>query len=179
MEFRLQVALGEDEGAEDAVRLLRNLGEGLAELYEVHIEQLPDALPESTKDDSGLAGLLARVPISGIVALVQVVRAWVARTGRTVEISVGGDTIKISSAHLEQQDREIEASLLRRASVTAQEAEPAMQQDTEPGMAQEAEPAMQQDTEPGMAQEAEPAMQQDTEPGMAQEAEPGIEDWDR
>jgi hypothetical protein len=153
MEFRLHVALGKSEDAGDTVPWLRNLGEDLAGLHEVEIERLPDALPGSTKGASGLAGLRVRVPTTRITALVQVVRAWVARTRRTVEISAGGDILKISDARGDRQDREIEAWFLHHAS----------------GMTHEAQPSMHHEVDPASYHEDEPASYHE---------DPGMEEWD-
>ena len=115
MELRLTVMPGTDEDIGDAAPWQASLWEELSELDEVSVEQVPEAGPESAKGVGALAGLLASVPVTGIVAFAQFVRAWVVRTGRTVEVSIDGDTIKITGASREQQDRVIEAWLVRHA----------------------------------------------------------------
>jgi hypothetical protein len=66
----------------------------------------------------GLAGLLSYVPATGLTEFVRFLRAWVVRTGRTVEVSIDGDTIKIIGASREQQDRVIGAWLVRHTPIT-------------------------------------------------------------
>lgn len=117
MELRIEVALGND-GEKDAIPLQWNLEEELSELDNVELRQAPGELPQGAKGIASLTGLLVHVPVSGIVALIQFLRAWAVRTGRTVEVSIAGDSIKITGASKEQQDRVIEAWLVRHASGT-------------------------------------------------------------
>jgi len=44
---------------------------------------------------------------------VKAVGSWTTRTGRTVEVSVDGDVLKLTGASREQQDRVIEAWIAR------------------------------------------------------------------
>lgn len=113
--MRLAVLAQADEEADEAVPWLAELGEELAELDGVDAEPLTGVVPSGAKGVAALAGMLSRVPVTGLTALVQFVRDWAARTGRTVEVSIGGDSIKITGASREQQDRVIEAWLVRNA----------------------------------------------------------------
>jgi hypothetical protein len=118
VELRLAVVPRADEDVGDTAPSRAGLWEELAELDEVTVEELPDAVADGAKGVGGLGGLLARVPVTGVTALAQFLRAWVVRTGRAVEVSIAGDTIKITGASREQQDRVIEAWLVRHASGT-------------------------------------------------------------
>lgn len=53
--------------------------------------------------------------ISGLRAVVDVVRGWAARTHRVVEVSYGGDVLKVTGVTSEQQERIIDAWLARHA----------------------------------------------------------------
>jgi hypothetical protein len=47
--------------------------------------------------------------------VVAAVRAWVSRTGRTVEVSIGGDVLKVTRVSAEQQEQIIDTWLARHA----------------------------------------------------------------
>lgn len=56
--------------------------------------------------------------VDGLRATVAAVRAWTARTNRTVEVSVGEDVLKLTGVTSEQQDRIINGWLERHAPST-------------------------------------------------------------
>jgi hypothetical protein len=113
MELRLTVV--KDEESHGAAPYLAILGEELREFDNVEISEIPDIAPNGTKGAGGYVGLVASLPVAGVTSLFRFLRAWVIRTGRTVEVSIGSDTIKIIGASEEQQDRVIEAWLGRHA----------------------------------------------------------------
>jgi len=114
VEFRLQVALEMDESMEESAPWAAALSQELAELDCGAIEQMYEASPDGAKGFApGL--LLALVPAATVTTLFDLVRSWVVRTGRTVEVSIDGDTIKITGASEQQQDRVVEAWLARHA----------------------------------------------------------------
>ena len=45
--------------------------------------------------------------------MVAAVRGWTSRTGRTVEVSVGGDALKVTGVTSQQQEKIIDAWLAR------------------------------------------------------------------
>jgi hypothetical protein len=68
----------------------------------------------------GLAALVGWLTVrfgtaEGMRAAVAAVRGWAARTNRTVEVSVGGDVLKLTGVSSEQQDRVIDGWLARHA----------------------------------------------------------------
>jgi hypothetical protein len=75
------------------------------------------AQPESTKGVAGLAkALIVRfVSSDALRAVVSAVRNWAARTNRTVEVSVGGDVLKLTGVTSAQQEKIIDAWLARHA----------------------------------------------------------------
>jgi hypothetical protein len=51
----------------------------------------------------------------GLRTVVAAVRGWASRTGRTVEVSIGGDVLKVTAATSQQQEKIIDAWLDRHA----------------------------------------------------------------
>ena len=51
----------------------------------------------------------------GLRTVVAAVRGWASRTGRTVEVSIGGDVLKVIAATSQQQEKIIDAWLDRHA----------------------------------------------------------------
>jgi hypothetical protein len=76
------------------------------------------AAPEGAKGLGSLAGwLLVRFgTLDGLRAVTAAVHGWVSRTGRTVEVSIGGDVLKVTSVTSRQQEQIIDAWLARHAS---------------------------------------------------------------
>ena len=75
-----------------------------------------EAVPEGAKGLGTVAGWLVQFgTLDGLRDVVGAVRGWAARTGRTVEVSIGGDPIKVTSATSQQQQQLIDAWLARHA----------------------------------------------------------------
>ena len=51
----------------------------------------------------------------GLRTVVAAVRGWASRTGRTVEVNIGGDVLKVTAATSQQQEKIIDAWLDRHA----------------------------------------------------------------
>jgi hypothetical protein len=108
--------------ADSDVEELADLAGGLhAELLDVDaasVAPLPaEAAPEGAKGFGDLAGwLLVQFGTpDGLRAVVTAVRGWTARTGRTVEVSIGGDALKVTGVTARQQGEIIDAWLARHA----------------------------------------------------------------
>jgi hypothetical protein len=97
---------------------LDDLGRRLrVELLELDIDDagpLPGPEPHQAKGVSAITGALA-VRLGGTVlsAVVQRIRDWVGRTGRSVEITIDGDTLKVSGISSARQEQLIDAWLAR------------------------------------------------------------------
>ena len=102
---------------EDLPVILRRLQTALLALDVAAVEPSPTGtVPEGAKGTSGIAGALAvKLGASGVTAVVTRVREWVSRNGRSVEITLDGDTIKLTGATAEQQNKLVEAWLARHA----------------------------------------------------------------
>lgn len=75
----------------------------------------PGPLPDGAKGIA-VGALLARLPTRALLAkAVETVRAFAARTGRTVKVTLDGDTLEITGATREEQAKVIEAWLARHA----------------------------------------------------------------
>ncbi len=76
-----------------------------------------EAAPAGAKGLGTLVGWLAvRLgTLNGLRAVMATVRGWASRTGRTVEVSIGGDVLKVTAVTTQQQEKIIEAWLARHA----------------------------------------------------------------
>lgn len=75
------------------------------------------AAPEGAKGLGAIAGWLAVQlgSIEGVRATVDLIRGWVGRTHREVEVRIGDDVLKVSGATSAEQEKIIDAWLARHA----------------------------------------------------------------
>lgn len=106
-----------DDDPEELATLARRLRAELLDLDVDQVEPLTeDTAPEDAKGLSSLAGALAvQLGAASLKALVARIRDWVSRNGRTVEVTIGGDTVKVTGATPQQQETLINAWLARHA----------------------------------------------------------------
>jgi hypothetical protein len=103
---------------EELADLTALLRADLLELDVDSVDPVPvEAAPEQAKGVAELVGWLAVRfgTVETVRAVVAAVRGWAARTNRVVEVSVGGDVLKLTGATSEQQDRIIDGWLARHA----------------------------------------------------------------
>ena len=112
MELRLRVDLAEGEEPGDDAEWTAQLQDELGELDDVRLAEETVDGPAGAKG-IGLAAILAKLAAASLGKLVDAVIAFAVRTGRTVEVSIGKDSIKITGASREQQDKVIGAWLAR------------------------------------------------------------------
>ena len=119
--LRLQVMPG-DEDAEQLDELTSLLRQELLELDVATVEPLTqESAPEDSKGAvAALAGWLAvhfgaAGLKSGLKAVVNVVATWAGRTGKTVELTIGGNTLKLTGASAEMQSRIVEEFFARQS----------------------------------------------------------------
>jgi hypothetical protein len=114
--LNLQVLPVADSDAEELTDLAGELHAELLDVDEVSVALLDDeASPDGAKGLGTLAGgLLAQFgTLNGLRAVVAVVRRWASRTGRTVEVTIGGDVLKVTGVTTQQQEKIIDAWLGR------------------------------------------------------------------
>jgi hypothetical protein len=114
----VQVLPTADSDAEELADLTGGLRAELLGVDAASVDPLPaEAAPEGAKGLGTLAGwLIAQVgTLDGLRATVAAVRGWASRTGRTVEVSIGGDVLKVTGATSQQQGEIIDAWLARHA----------------------------------------------------------------
>lgn len=112
----LHVLPGQDSDAQELADLADQLRGELLDLDLASVAPLTaDEVPEGAKGIGPLAGWLVTqfATLDGLRAVMAAVRAWASRTQRTVEISVGGDVLKVTAATAEQQEEIIDAWLAR------------------------------------------------------------------
>ncbi|GAA2137379.1 hypothetical protein GCM10009760_17820 [Kitasatospora kazusensis] len=118
MDVRVAVVPDSDEDAgevaEWASRLLVELS-GLDDAS-IDVDAGGDAPAGSKGLGSAAGALLARlVSFDVLRAMLTAVHEWATRAGRTVELSIDGDVLKLTGASREQQERVIQAWLARHA----------------------------------------------------------------
>jgi hypothetical protein len=113
----VQVTPAADGDLEETVGLARRLRAELLALDVDTVEPLTaDAAPPGAKGLSSLAGALAvRLGAAGLKAVLVKIRDWASRNGRTVEITIDGDTLKLTGATAQQQEQLINVWLARHA----------------------------------------------------------------
>jgi hypothetical protein len=114
----LQVLPVADSDAEELADLSDGLHAELLGVDAASVAPLPaEAAPQGAKGLADLAGwlLVQFGTLDGLRAAVAVVRGWTARTGRTVEVSIGGDALKVTGVTSQQQGELIDAWLARHA----------------------------------------------------------------
>jgi hypothetical protein len=111
----LQVADSDTEELADLAGGLR------AELLDVDAASVApltaEAAPEGAKWLGTVPGwlLVQFGTLDGLRAVVAAVHGWTSRTGRTVEVSIGGDVLKVTAVTSQQQREIIDAWLARHA----------------------------------------------------------------
>jgi hypothetical protein len=106
------------DGDQEDVAIL--VGRLRAELLDLDVDAVEPAseesVPDGAKSATGLAGMLTlRLGRAGLKAVFAKLRDWVARNGRSVEVTIDGDTVKVTGATLEQQEKLINVWLARHA----------------------------------------------------------------
>jgi hypothetical protein len=103
------------DGDEEAAGLARWLRAELLVLDVDAVEPVSGgAVPEGVKGLSSLAGVLVvRWGAAGLQTVLAKIRDWALRNGRSVEVTIDGDTMKVTGASWEQQEKIINAWLAR------------------------------------------------------------------
>lgn len=111
----LQVCPGPEDEADDVAGLAGMLGGELLDLDVSAVEPLPEGtVPPRAKGVAAVAGWLAvQLGPEALKTVLVKVADWVTRNDRTVEVSYGGDTLKLERATREQQERIIDDWLAR------------------------------------------------------------------
>jgi hypothetical protein len=110
----------EPELSEEPVDLAEMTGRLRAELLELDVAEVnlvgEEVGPDRAKGLATLVGwLVVHFGAAGLRAVIQAVRSWSQRNDRVVEVTYGGDTLKVTGATSEQQERIIDAWLARHA----------------------------------------------------------------
>lgn len=108
--------LGGSDEADEIAGLVSGLRAELLDLDVEAVEPVEDTeLPEGAKGPGTLFGTLSVSLgiIDRLQSVVDSLREWTGRTGRTVEVRLGDDTLRVSSASAAQQERIIEDWIAR------------------------------------------------------------------
>jgi hypothetical protein len=111
----LQVSPDPQDDAEELATLTGLLRNGLLDLDVSDVERLPDGLiPPGAKGVAAVAGWLAvRLGSESLRAVLVNVADWVTRNDRMVVVSYGHDTLRLSRATRQQQEKIIDDWLTR------------------------------------------------------------------
>ena len=114
----VQVLPAADSDAEELADLTGGVRAELLDVDATSVAPLTaGAAPEGAKGLGDLAGwlLVQFGTLDGLRAVVTAVHGWASRTGRTVEVSIGGDVLKVTAVTSQQQREIIDAWLARHA----------------------------------------------------------------
>ena len=111
----LQVCPSPEDDAGELADLARLLRGELLNLDVSSVDRLPDeAVPPGAKGVAAIAGWLAvQLGPEALRAVLAKVADWVTRNNRAVEVSYGGDILKLGQATREQQEKIIDGWLAR------------------------------------------------------------------
>ena len=114
--LHLQVVPGAGDDAEHLDELTLMLQEELLELDIAAVEPLlRGPAPEDSKGVVAAVGgwLAVHFGPAGLKAVVNAVATWAGRTGKTVELTIGGDILKLTGASAELQSRAVDEFFAR------------------------------------------------------------------
>jgi hypothetical protein len=119
--LHVQVQSLPDGDPEELAEITGRLRTELLDLDVMAVDPMTD--PTEPAHAKGLATVVGWLAIQlrtaeGLRAVVNAVRGWAGRTDRVVEISLGGDTLKVTGATSAQQELLISAWLARHAADT-------------------------------------------------------------
>ena len=115
-ELTLQVLPVADSDAEEIADLVAELHAELLSVDGASVAPLSaEAAPAGAKGLGDVAGWLVAQfgTLDGLRAVVAAVRGWTALTGRTVEVSIGGDALRVTGVTSQQQREIIDVWLAR------------------------------------------------------------------
>lgn len=101
---------------DEVAGLTLRLREELLVLDVERVDRAPADVPVAAKGVPGPIGLMTvKLGKAALKAVIGKVRDWVARTTRSVEITIDGDALKVTNVTAEQQETLINAWLARHA----------------------------------------------------------------
>jgi hypothetical protein len=114
----LQVLPDRDEDAEQLDDLTAILREELLELEVTAVEPiLPDRAPQDTKGVVAAIGgwLAVHFGPASVRAVMKAVAAWAGRNGKSVELTLSGNTLKLTGASADMQSRIVDEFFARQS----------------------------------------------------------------
>ena len=113
-ELILQVCPAPEDDTGELAETTRWLRAELLDLDVGRVGLLPgEDVPLGAKGVAAAAGLLVELGPEALRVVLAKVADWVTRNGRVVEVSYGGDTLKLGRATREQQEKIIDGWLAR------------------------------------------------------------------
>jgi hypothetical protein len=106
----------EGDDLDNTMELTRRL---LAELLDLDVEAVEPltggTAPHGAKGSSLVGMLVVKLGPAGLKAVYAKLRDWASRNGRSVEVTIDGDTVKVTGATAQQQEQLINTWLARHA----------------------------------------------------------------
>jgi len=118
-ELTLHVQPNSDEDVEELTKVTTRLR---AELLELDVDEVTPVaeltIPNNVKGIGRLAGALIvhLGTLNGLRSMVNAVLDWASRTNRTIEVSIGGDVLKLTGVTSQQQEKVIDSWISRHVS---------------------------------------------------------------
>lgn len=114
----VEVRAVDDGDVEELTELTSELRSALLDLDTVNdVGYEEEQAPDDAKGLTAIAGWLAvrLASAAGLKAVIATIRDWVGHSSREVEITIGGDTLRVTRATAEEQSKMIETFLARHA----------------------------------------------------------------
>jgi hypothetical protein len=119
VELRLEVGVPPDADTAELDEAASQLRQELLQLAVDAVERLPGGPPPSgtrAAEATLLGGLVVDLGREGLAAIVRTIQAWIGRrSGRSVKVTLGSDSIELTNVSAEDQERLIESFLARHA----------------------------------------------------------------
>ncbi|MBN1174859.1 MAG: hypothetical protein JXA67_22055 [Micromonosporaceae bacterium] len=115
-DLTVQVHANADDEQQDLLQLTRQLRTALLDLDVDAVDPLaPTAAPDGAKGGNMVATLGIKLGGVALKKAIDKIREWISRNGRSVEVTIDGDTIKLTGATAAQQEQLLHAWLVRHA----------------------------------------------------------------
>jgi uncharacterized protein YajQ (UPF0234 family) len=113
----VRVVTDQDHDRDEVTTLTKRLRSALLTLDVADVQPVSDDdAPEGAKSGAGIASALGiRLAAAGLAAIVRKIRDWARQSRCSVEVTIDGDTVKITGASKDQQDALVNVWLARHA----------------------------------------------------------------
>lgn len=112
----VQVHADADDERQDLLRLTHNLRKALLDLDVDAVESLaPTDVPDGAKGGGPVETLGVKLGVVALRKAIDKIREWISRNGRSIEVTIDGDTIKLTGGTAAQQEQLFDLWIARHA----------------------------------------------------------------